>query len=153
MAPLTIRPAAASEAAQLTELAVRSKGHWGYDADFMRRARPELAVSEADIEGGKVHVAERDARPVGLVTLALDADPPELAALFVEPAHIGRGVGATLLDHALERARVAGVASLVIESDPNAEAFYLARGAVRVGARRSASTGRLLPLLRMATGR
>jgi hypothetical protein len=40
----------------------------------------------------------------------------------------------------------------VIESDPFAEPFYMAAGAVRIGERRSAATGRALPLLRLATG-
>jgi len=41
---VTIRPARAGEEAELTELAVRSKGHWGHDAAFLERARPELTV-------------------------------------------------------------------------------------------------------------
>ena len=40
---------------------------------------------------------------------------------------------------------------IAIEADPQAEPFYLAQGAVRVGARRAHSrrTGRALPLLRL----
>ena len=41
---MTIRPARAGEEAELTELAIRSKGHWGHDAAFLERARPELTV-------------------------------------------------------------------------------------------------------------
>jgi hypothetical protein len=40
--------------------------------------------------------------------------------------------------------------TLLIESDPNAEGFYLAMGATRIDERRSAS-GRTLPLLRVMT--
>jgi GNAT superfamily N-acetyltransferase len=119
---LLIRPAAASEAAQLTALVMRSKAYWGYTAEFLRQAAPELTVSEQDIAEGKVSVAERDERPVGISVLDL-AEPPELAALFVEPDVIGTGVGRALLAHELERARAAGVDSVLIESDPNAEPF------------------------------
>jgi hypothetical protein len=41
------------------------------------------------------------------------------------------------------------VRSLLIQSDPNAEAFYRARGAVRLGEQIARSTGRLLPRLRV----
>lgn len=40
----------------------------------------------------------------------------------------------------------------MIESDPDAEPFYLAQGAKRVGTRRSVSTRRELPLLQIPCG-
>ena len=40
----------------------------------------------------------------------------------------------------------------MIESDPDAEPFYLAHGAESTGKRVSAATGRELPELRIATG-
>jgi len=57
-----------------------------------------------------------------------------------------------IVSAALARAAAAGVAALVVESDPNALPFYLARGAVRIAERASPSTGRALPLLRLSTG-
>ena len=41
---MIVRAARAGEEAALTELAIRSKGHWGHDAAFLERARPELTV-------------------------------------------------------------------------------------------------------------
>jgi GNAT superfamily N-acetyltransferase len=63
---------------------------------------------------------------------------------------MGAGVGRTLLEAANRLARDAGVRELLIESDPQAEAFYLRQGAERIGRRTSPSTGRELPLLRLA---
>ncbi len=93
------------------------------------------------IAAGQVTVAEAGGVIAGFATLALDADPPELDALFVEPAAMGAGVGTALLARATAEAAQAGVESLLIDSDPFAEPFYLARGAVRIGERRSPSTG------------
>lgn len=42
MASITIRRARLDERQVLTELALRSKAHWGYDRVFLDRARPEL---------------------------------------------------------------------------------------------------------------
>jgi GNAT superfamily N-acetyltransferase len=148
MRGLQIREAVTGEGSELTELAVRSKAHWGYSHEFMTRARPELAVSEDDIATAAVHVAVLRGRAVGFAAVELGGQP-ELTALFVEPELIGTGVGGALLERALERARAAGADCLVIESDPNAEPFYRSRGAVPAGHRRSASTGRRLPLLRL----
>src|SRR5260370_38672074 len=48
----TIRPARPEEAAALTALCIRSKAHWGYDAQFMRQAETALTVSKAMIDAG-----------------------------------------------------------------------------------------------------
>ncbi len=141
---MEVRPARPSEAEALTELALRSKGHWGHDAAFLERCRPELTVTPADIASGTVLVAEHDGGVAGFA--AVRTEPPaELEMLFVEPAAMGRGVGRALL----EAARRAAGTDLMIESDPQAEAFYLRHGARRIGRRTSPSTGRELPLLRL----
>ena len=149
-AALSLRGARPEEAPQLTALALRSKAHWGYDAAFLERCGAELAVTEADVATGNVTVAERDGVLLGFAALSLDA-PAELEALFVEPAAMGQGVGAALVEHARSTARRAGVDALLIESDPNAEAFYRRQGAEPVGERRSPTSGRRLPLLRLPT--
>jgi GNAT superfamily N-acetyltransferase len=148
VAIMLLRPARAEEAAHLSELALRSKGHWGYDADFLAACRAELTIAAADVVARRVTVAEVDGRAVGFYTL--DGDPPvvELGQMFVDPAHIGAGVGRALWRHAVEVARDAGVTSFTIDADPYAEAFYLAMGAVRTGTVPSGSVGgRVLPRL------
>jgi hypothetical protein len=56
-------------------------------------------------------------------------------------------VGRALLRDALATAAGHGTGGLFVESDPNAEGFYLHHGARRLGERRSVTTKRLLPLL------
>jgi GNAT superfamily N-acetyltransferase len=71
--------------------------------------------------------------------------------LFVDPPAIGSGVGGALFAHLSALALDLGFHRLTIASDPNAEPFYLARGAVRIGAVPSGSVeGRVLPLLAVA---
>jgi GNAT superfamily N-acetyltransferase len=147
---LSIRAARPGEEGALTDLAVRSKGHWGHDAAFLARARTALTVRPEHLDRWIVRVAERDGRAVGVA--AVDPGAAELELLFVEPAAIGTGVGRALLRDALEHARAAGLGALTIESDPDAEPFYLAHGAQPIGTRVSSATGRELPLLRIETG-
>ena len=54
----SIRPARPGEADALTALAMRSKAHWGYDAEFMARARSVLTVTPDMIGDGRAVVLE-----------------------------------------------------------------------------------------------
>ncbi len=151
--PMRIRAGEAAEAAALTELALRSKGHWEYDAEFLAACREELTVRPADVAARRTAVAEEDGRILGFTTL--DGEPPRgaLGMMFVEPDTIGRGVGRRLFAHTMDEARRLGFTCLTIDADPNAEPFYRAMGAVRIGATPSGSIpGRELPLLEVALG-
>ena len=145
-----IRAAVPGEAAVLSALALRSKAHWGYDAAFLDACRDELTLRDDELAARRTVVAELDGTVAGFGTL--EGEPPygELGMLFVEPAAIGRGLGGALLAALVARARSAGFTRLAIDADPNAEAFYLAHGAVRVGAVASGSVpGRVLPQLEL----
>lgn len=148
---MEVRPARAGEAAALSALALRSKAHWGYDAAFLDACRTELRLRDDELASRRTLVAELGGAIAGFGTL--EGDPPqgELGMLFVEPAAIGRGVGGALLSALVTAARDEGFTRLAIDADPNAEAFYLAHGAVRVGEVASGSLpGRLLPQLELA---
>jgi GNAT superfamily N-acetyltransferase len=68
--------------------------------------------------------------------------------MFVAPDALGRGTGRLLFEHTVSEARRLGFTRFTIDADPNAEPFYLAMGAVRIGATPSGSIpGRELPLL------
>lgn len=151
MGRITIRPAQPDEAALLTELALRSKAIWGYDAEFMESARHVLAVTPEKIAGSPFYVLDDGERIAGFYDLRdLGGGLVELDLLFIEPDAIGRGYGRKLWAHALRTARELGYREMEIESDPNAEPFYLAMGAVRAGQRESTlRPGRFLPLLRI----
>lgn len=143
-----IRLASAGEARHLSDLALRSKAHWGYDADFLEACRAELTVSEDYIKGAPVFVLEEDGRVVGFYGLRERGAELELLYLFVEPAAIGGGHGKRLWQHAVKTAARLGFQKITIESDPYAEAFYLAMGARKVGeVASSLRPGRTLPLL------
>ena len=145
-----IRAAAAADASVLSALALRSKAHWGYDNDFMMLCRDELSWRAEDIqsENSDVQCWVRGDELLAFYALErIDAHVMELEALFVEPRHIGTGVGRIMIEHAKCRAIAARVTRILIQGDPHAEAFYLAIGALPCGTRESVSVpGRHLPL-------
>ena len=145
-----IRRARGWDASVLSELAMRSKGHWGYDAAFLAACRGDLALSPEDIATSAVYISDVDGRPEGYYRLLpLDESAVDLDAFFVEPSAIGRGVGGRLWQHAVATATKLGYSELVMQSDPHAEGFYLAMGAQRDGTSESTvMPGRMLPLLR-----
>ncbi len=152
--PVRVRPAREGEAGALTELAIRSKAHWGYDEAFMEACREELAVGVEAIAAGEVYVLEETDAGRILGTFSLASLEPEesgcveLCLFFLEPERIGRGLGRFMFQSALDSSKRWGFARLVIQSDPNAEPFYRAMGCERTGATPSASIpGRNLPRL------
>lgn len=148
---LAIRLAHPDEAAVITDIAMRSKAHWGYDVAFMEACRPILTVHQSTILSGNAWVAEQDQRLVGMYTLAPQANAIELDMLFVAPDVIGQGIGSALFKHAVTQARSRGARRLVTEADPNAEDFYRAVGMRKYGERESTvQAGRMLPLMEMS---
>jgi len=144
---VAVRPARAGEAAGLTALCLRSKAHWGYDAEFMRLCVPSLTVEEEAIAEGRVLVAtDGSGRTVGTVSVGRDGDDAELALMFVEPSAIGGGTGRLLFEAAVGLARKLGYRRMTILADVNAAPFY-----ERMGARflrnepSDAIPGRVLP--------
>ena len=158
-----VRAARPEEAPLLSALAMRSKGHWGYDAAFMRACRLELTLEPEDIRRDVVNVLETPSGAGGFYALRPQHPAPhesgasgaaspvaDLELFYVEPEHIGRGFGRLLWGHMVEVARGCGYKRVSIESDPNAQGFYLAMGARHVGDVASGSIpGRRLPLLRL----
>jgi GNAT superfamily N-acetyltransferase len=143
-----VRAAQVGEATKLTALCVRSKAHWGYDAEFMRLSAASLRVSSADIALGRVLVAVdgRD-RAVGVASVIPDGDCADLDLFFVDPPFMGRGVGRALFKAAVRTAHLFGARTLTILADPNAAAFYERMGARFLrNAPSDAIPGRLLPL-------
>ena len=145
---MLIRPATAEETALLSALAMRSKAFWGYDEVFLEACRAELTVDPERLERESVSVVCEDEVVLGFSAVRIDGREAELTDLFVDPDHIGSGLGRALWDHVVTQARLRGATRLRIESDPHAEDWYLRRGAVRVGMTPSGSIpGRNLPLL------
>ncbi len=119
----------------------------------MQLARVELTIRSDDLDRGCFVVAESDdsSEVIGYYPLeGMDDRSGELAMLFVEPAHIGTGLGRALMSDAVERAIAMGWTTLRIEADPFAASFYERMGAVLMGSVPSGSIpGRELPLYQL----
>lgn len=151
MGMITLRGPQIAELAVLSGLCLRSKAHWGYDAQFMAACVEELTLTPDELSTTDVAVAETEGQVIGLVQIAVGDAVADLLKLFVDPAHMGKGAGRILMEWAIVTARAKGARDMTIEADPDAAPFYRAMGAVLVGSAPSGSIpGRHLPLLRLA---
>lgn len=150
MSTSVLRVAKAEDAETLTELALRSKAYWGYDAAFMDACIAELTFTPERIENEDITVAVSEDIITGMVSLGPgDGDRVlELEDMFVDPAHIGTGLGGLLMAHTEMRARKRGALRVEVDADPHAQGFYERCGYRLIGTSPSASIpGRTLPRL------
>jgi len=115
---IQLRAARTAEVDLLGDLALRSKGHWGYDRSFLNACRTELTFEPDELGDRRIVVAESAGRVLGFYSL--DGEPPsgELGNMWVEPDSIGIGVGRRLWQHAIQTAREAGFTKLRIGAEP-----------------------------------
>lgn len=112
----------------------------------MEACRDELTFTGEQCGSADMWVAANDDEILGFYLLTSDGAVGELVAMFVDPAHLGAGVGRALLQHAREQADVRGIRQLYVDADPHAEAFYAHHGARRIGQTPSGSIpGRVIP--------
>ena len=133
MNAVDFRSATPEDATRLSEVAFAAKRHWKYPSEWMELWRPDLTVSPHYLKTEKVRVAEYDGEVIGFAGLSWGDHGRHFEHLWVLPAHIGQGLGRRLFVEMVQLARHEGTTKLFICSDPNAEAFYVKMGAVRIG--------------------
>ena len=129
-----IRKAEPSESAILSAIAYASKAYWGYAPAVLESWRHDLSVSADSIARHPTFVCEVQGELSGFYQLILGEGECILEHLWVHPSFMGKGIGRSLLAHAVEYAARSGARHVVIDADPNAERFYLTCGSVRCGA-------------------
>lgn len=151
---MRIRHARREDAKVLDEIALEAKAYWGYSREMISLWASSLATLPESIDLEPTLVAEEETHPIGFAQLNTQGTECELVALWVRPHYMGRGVGRALLSAIVAEARKRGRGSIAIDSDPHAESFYIACGAIQVGALSAPIPGqpsRIRPQLRLRT--
>jgi ribosomal protein S18 acetylase RimI-like enzyme len=132
---MRIRQADPAEAAHLGSIACAAKASWGYSPSQIEAWRDQLVPTSESVGSQPTFVAQIDGELAGFYQLTLDGSHAELEHLWVSPRFMRRGIGQALLAHAVRYLAHSNREWLDIDADPNAEPFYFACGAVRVGVR------------------
>src|SRR5581483_6944061 len=122
-------------AASLEALQRRSSDVWEAYREQLAAHPDAIELPQSYIENGWVRVAvDDDGTPIGFsVVIPSTALSHELDGLFVEPAHMGGGVGRALVQDAAVRAIGQGAARLEVTAGP-AQGFYERVGFHLIGA-------------------
>ncbi len=147
---MRLRTATESDAQAIHELHLRSARQlWPsrYDTaqieGWIEGRAPEGYLD--GIEAGEMFVAEENSRLAGFG----HARPGTVAAIFVDPTAVGRGVGAALLEHAIAMARRRHSGSIRLAATLNAEGFYARFGFVPVERKSLEKNAILFPVVVM----
>ena len=128
-----IRRAIPEESELLTQIAHASKRHWNYPEAWIQSWREQLTINMEFVLANDVYVMEEKAVVKGFYGLVTRGSTIWLEHLWVLPEMMRKGIGRELFHHAARVARTRGAKEIQIESDPNAEGFYLKMGARRSG--------------------
>ncbi|WP_206485657.1 GNAT family N-acetyltransferase [Thalassotalea sp. G2M2-11] len=147
----TYKEAAIEESDLLTSLVRRAKAHWGYPQEWMEEWKEELTISPSYIASNIVVVLESDKKIVGFFGLELKDGFAYLGHLWIEPSHIGTGLGKLLFAKVCKEALNRGYSTMELVADPNAEGFYRRYGATKIDEVHGSILGtpRVLPRLRL----
>ena len=130
----------------LRDLLIESKSYWGYSTEKLEYWRSIVTFDAAYIRDHTVRLIFLDFKAIGFFAIKRDK-VDELDHLWLIPEAIGRGIGNITFDEVLLHCKRLGIQSFLITSDPDAEGFYLHRGATHKSQVWSDAQNRMLPLL------
>lgn len=131
----------------LRDTLIASKGYWGYSQEQLELWRSNLKFEEEYIARNTVKLVMADLEMIGFFAL-VKGDIDELDHLWLLPKAIGKGYGNLVFEKILSECESLGITEFYIISDPDAEGFYLKKGALKVGEVYSEPQKRMLPKLK-----
>ncbi len=143
-----IIPAKRTDAKQITELTLRSKAYWNYDAKQIEAWKDELTTTAQHIDEHNVYKLVEGDTLIGFYAYYFENEKEiNLDNCFVAPEYIGQGFGKILMLDFLKRIEATQAEKVILVADPNAEKFYECMGFQSVGKRESSIKGRFLPIM------
>ncbi|KYG83074.1 hypothetical protein AWW67_06530 [Roseivirga seohaensis] len=132
---------------ELNRISFASKQHWGYPEEWMELWKEDLLLTERDFEVQQIYKLVLEKMIIGFCAIQELPEVYDVTNLWIEPTQIGKGFGKLLLSFCIEKV-VLNNKLIVVEADPNAEAFYANQGFVTYGQKESLPKGRFLPLMK-----
>jgi GNAT superfamily N-acetyltransferase len=145
---ITIEKPRPEDAAELTNVIIASKSHWGYPEEWLDLWQEELTITPDAIRSREFFVGSNEKEVVFIYSVRhISENNYELEDCWVAPQYIGQGYGKILFEHLKTTLKSLHCSKLRIVSDPHAEGFYRKMGAIRIGEQPSRITDRVLPVL------
>lgn len=141
--------AEAKHAELLRDTLIASKGYWGYSQEQLEQWKSNLRFEETYIARNTVKLILKDDEVIGFFAI-VKGDTNELDHLWLLPKAIGKGYGNLVFEQIVAECSRLNISNFYITSDPDAEGFYLKKGALKVGEVYSEPQERMLPKLEFA---
>jgi N-acetylglutamate synthase-like GNAT family acetyltransferase len=139
--------AEARHAELLRDTLIASKGYWGYSQEQLEQWRANLTFEAEYIARNTVKLVMAESDLIGFFAI-VKGDIDELDHLWLLPKAIGKGYGNLVFEQVLAECKTLEITEFFIISDPDAEGFYLKKGALKVGEVYSEPQKRMLPKLK-----
>lgn len=134
----------------LTELTKRSKAHWGYSDEQIQIWSEQLTISGSYIENTSVYKLVIDTTITGYYSFYnKDVYTIKLDNLFILPEYICKGFGRILMNDFFLRLKSTDTKKVILDSEPNAEEFYIKLGFIKTGQNLSSIKDRFLPVMEL----
>ncbi len=146
MSQLLFRNATSHDLNTLNEVAMAAKRHWQYPEAWIKAWENDLKLKDTDLTQLHIRVLEVEDSIIGFCAIQTHPQYYEVTDLWILPSHMGKGLGAKLLENTLLTG-TADAKKVMVESDPNARGFYERQGFVLCGWKESYPKGRYLPIL------
>lgn len=131
----------------LRDTLISSKGYWGYSQEQLEQWRSNLRFEDEYIYRNTVKLILDESEVIGFFAI-VKGDIDELDHLWLLPKAIGKGFGNLVFEKILSECKILDITEFYIISDPDAEGFYLKKGALKVGEVYSEPQKRMLPILK-----
>ena len=133
----------------LSEITKKSKAFWGYSKEQILEWNDNLTISKNYIESNYAFKLLDENTVIGYYSYILEKSSVKLDNLFVLPEYIGKGFGKYLVNDFLTRMRNQKIKKIILDSDPNAEEFYLKIGFKKIGEFETSIKNRFMPIMEM----
>ena len=144
---IQIKKADVSDIDILNKISIKSKMHWNYPPEWMDNWKKDLALTEEHFIEQNIYKLEKAGSIIGFCSIVENENDYEVVHLWLIPEYIGKGYGKLLLNETIKRV-VKDDKEIIVESDPNSEAFYARQGFKTFGKKESYPKGRFLPLMK-----
>jgi ribosomal protein S18 acetylase RimI-like enzyme len=132
----------------LTAITKKSKAYWGYSEEQIIKWNDSLTITATYIETNSVFKLMDNDKSIGYYSyLIKDEKNVILDNLFILPEYIGTGLGKYLMSDFLNRMKNENFEKITLNSEPNAENFYLKFGFEKIGEFETSIKDRFMPIM------
>lgn len=147
---MEIKKASIGDNEILTEITKKSKAYWGYSEEQILKWNNNLTVSKDYIETNSVFKLVNGNEIIGYYSYIIKEKKNVLLDnLFILPEYIGKGFGKYLMCDFLLRMKEEKFEKITLDSEPNAEDFYLKFGFEKIGEFETSIKNRFMPIMEM----